>query len=191
MTYRSDLDALAARHAALSAMAADAAEQRDTAARMLADARARAKLPILDNIKVASPCTEPWANMPGDERVRACAKCKENVYNLSDMTREEAETLLRERNGKLCVRYFQRSDGTILLADCNVGRKRTRYRRALAVGIAASVAGGIGGVARHVSHSHDKDEIVGKWAEVQEVQGGAVADPAPAPVAPPATTATR
>jgi hypothetical protein len=142
MTYRDDLTALAARHAALETELADKTREVEQASRLLAEARARARLPVLDNIRVAAPCSADWAKMTGDERVRHCGDCKKNVYNLSDMTRDEAEALIIAKEGRLCVRYFQRADGTILLKDCSVGVARRRKRRVIAAGAAALLAGG-------------------------------------------------
>ncbi len=82
----------------------------------------------LDNIKVASPCSADWNEMFGNERKRFCGECKLNVYNLSGMTRYDAENLLVVSEGSLCVRYFQRSDGTILTADCPVGWAKVKQR---------------------------------------------------------------
>ncbi|HTR54337.1 MAG TPA: hypothetical protein VMJ10_26775 [Kofleriaceae bacterium] len=146
MSYRDDVDALAARHAALDAQAAEATRQRDDAARLLAEARTRASLPVLDNLRIASPCSESWDEMTGDDRVRACAKCNQNVYNLTAMTRDEAEALIVSRAGQLCARYYQRTDGTILLADCTIGVRNKRRRRwiAAAIGATAGLASGVG-----------------------------------------------
>ena len=83
MSYRNDLDALAARHDALEAEVATATRERDAASVLLEEARQRAKLPILDNIRVATPCSADWNAMTGDDRVRACGSCKKHVYNLS------------------------------------------------------------------------------------------------------------
>ena len=110
------------------------------------------RLPVLDRIQVASPCSASWSQMTGDDRTRHCGACDKDVYNLSGMTREEAEALIVERNGELCVRYYQRTDGTILLADCTVGVRRKRDRRRTATRAAALVAGGLaaaGAVALH------------------------------------------
>jgi hypothetical protein len=166
MSYRNDVDALAARHAALEAEAEQAARRRDEARALLDEARR----PVLENLRVASPCSEAWAQMDGDDRVRACAKCQQNVYNLSGMTRAEVETLVRDRNGgRLCVRYFQRFDGTILLADCELGRKSKRNRRFVAAGIAASVAAGISGYGMHATAKHHEvHELAGEM-----IMGGA------------------
>jgi hypothetical protein len=75
----------------------------------------------LDNIHVASPCPANWNEMYGNERKRFCGDCKLNVYNLSDMTRQEAENLLLNSEGRLCVRFFRRADGTVLTKNCPIG----------------------------------------------------------------------
>jgi hypothetical protein len=82
----------------------------------------------LDNIKIASPCTADWKFMLGNDLVRYCGQCDKNVYNLSAMTREQAEALIRRMEGRLCVRYYMRSDGTVLNADCPVGLRAVRQR---------------------------------------------------------------
>jgi hypothetical protein len=142
--YRNDLDALAARHDALAAEVAGKTKELTEAAHMLEQARAHARLPVLDNLRIASPCTADWAAMTGDDRVRACSLCNKNVYNLSEMTREEAQALLLEKEGKLCARYYQRKDGTILLKDCEVGVSKKRRRRWIAAGASALLASGAG-----------------------------------------------
>jgi hypothetical protein len=142
MTYRNDLEALAARHDALATEVATKTKELDAARQLLDDAKQRAKLPVLPNIRVASPCPADWNQMTGDDRVRACAQCNKSVYNLSNMTRDEAEALIVAKEGKLCVRYFQRKDGTILMKDCVVGVAQKRKRRVIAAGAAALLAGG-------------------------------------------------
>ncbi len=82
----------------------------------------------LDNLRIASPCPANWNAMQGDERKRYCSECKLNVYNLSGMTRYDAEHLLRISEGRVCVRYFQRADGTILTQDCPVGWAKVKQR---------------------------------------------------------------
>jgi hypothetical protein len=144
MAYRDDLIALAARHDALAAEVARKTRELEASGRLLEQARARARLPVLDDIHVASPCTADWNRMTGDDRSRRCAQCRLTVYNLSGMTRDQAEALIVERNGDLCVRYFQRRDGTILLADCGVGASRRARRRWLAAGAVTLAATGAG-----------------------------------------------
>lgn len=138
MTFRSDLDALRARHDALESEVATRQKELLETRRMIDEVQRRASLPVLDNIRVAAPCSADWGRMTGDERVRACGDCNKNVYNLSGMTREEAEALILEKEGRLCVRYYRRADGTILFGDCTVGARFRRGRRVLA-GVAALI----------------------------------------------------
>ena len=91
----------------------------------------------LDNIHIASPCPANWDEMYGDDRKRFCGDCKLNVYNLSGMTRDEAESLIMNAEGRLCVRIYRRADGSVITSDCPVGwekiKQRTRvYATALA-----------------------------------------------------------
>ncbi len=97
----------------------------------------RQTLPVLDNVRIAAPCNMSWDAMKGDERVRFCGKCEKHVYNLSNMTRQEGEQLVRDKEGSLCVRFYQRVDGTVLSSDCPVGKRRLRFRR-LAVATAGA-----------------------------------------------------
>ncbi len=75
----------------------------------------------IDELQVASPCSAPWTDMTGSDTVRLCSQCEKNVYDLSLLTRAEAAQLIREKEGKLCIRFFKRADGTVLTADCPKG----------------------------------------------------------------------
>lgn len=76
----------------------------------------------LDDVQIASPCPVPWDSMTGDERVRFCPQCQLNVFNLSAMTREEAEAIVRQREvARVCIGFYRRPDGTLLTRDCPVG----------------------------------------------------------------------
>lgn len=147
MSYREDLDALAHRCEALERQANATQEELKEAREMLAQAKANRRVSVLDNIHVAAPCSADWAKMKGDERARHCAECDKNVFDLSSLTRDEAEALILSKEGKLCVRFYQRADGTILTADCPDGVKRRRRKRRVmaaafgAFGAAAAVAG--------------------------------------------------
>lgn len=159
MSYRDDLDALAARHDALDVEVAEKTRERDKAASALADANERAKLPVLPNIRVATPCHADWNQMVGDDRVRHCASCDKDVFNLSSMTRDQAEALVLAKAGNLCARYYQRKDGTILLADCAVGIAQKRKRRVIAAGAAMLLAGG--GAAAWLAKRSQPQETMG------------------------------
>jgi len=157
--YRNELDALRERKETLEQEIARLKQQTDqlealrsreqelerelaSVAQKLGPSAARRSLPMLDQVRVASPCNASWDEMLGDERVRFCMSCEKNVYNLSAMARDEAERLLQERIGKdLCVRFYQRADGTIMTEDCPVGvKKKRRKKLALAVAGAGAMA---------------------------------------------------
>ena len=97
---------------------------------------------LLANVRVASPCPARWADMAGDDRARFCAQCQKHVYNLSEMTAEAAADLIRAKEGKLCVRFYERADGTVLTADCPVGAAAIgrRMKRLIAVGLGLLVS---------------------------------------------------
>jgi hypothetical protein len=77
----------------------------------------------LDHVEVASPCARvAWEDMHpvgAGDRVRRCDECALDVHDLSALTRDEAEALLRASDGRrLCVRLFRREDGRVLTSDC-------------------------------------------------------------------------
>jgi hypothetical protein len=86
-------------------------------------------LPILsnlDDLRIASPCDASWDDMrplttSDGERARSCAACDKNVYDLSSMTRADALALIERHEGRCCVRFYRRVDGTVLTEDCPVG----------------------------------------------------------------------
>lgn len=144
----------------------------------------------LEQVKVAAPCPADWGRMVGDERVRYCDRCSLHVYNLSGMTRREAEAFVTNSEGRLCVRFYRRPDGTILTRNCPVGLSALRRRAAhAATAVLTAVLGfltGLGldfGAARALSPS-----VVGGSAapappvngadaggaddDVQEIMGG-------------------
>ena len=82
----------------------------------------------LDHVRVAAPCSADWDQMIGNERARFCGQCNLNVYNLSSMTRSEAEGLIARSEGRLCVRFYRRADGSILTENCPVGLRAIRRR---------------------------------------------------------------
>ncbi len=71
----------------------------------------------LESLSIISPCAAPWDSMPGDNRVRFCGQCNLHVYNLSGMTREEAETLVGGQQERMCVRMLKRSGGSVQTQD--------------------------------------------------------------------------
>jgi hypothetical protein len=101
----------------------------------------------LNNVRVAAPCPADWDSMYGNERVRFCEQCQLNVYNLSEMPRAEAEELIGRAEGRLCVRYYRRNDGSILTQNCPVGLRRLKRRLSrVATAVGSSVLSFLAGV---------------------------------------------
>lgn len=102
---------------------------------------------LLNNVKIASPCPANWDEMYGNDRQRFCAECKLNVYNLSNMTQREAENFLIKSEGRTCVKFYRRTDGSILTKDCPVGwqayKTRISKRTAAFVSVIAGIFGGV------------------------------------------------
>ena len=84
----------------------------------------------LSHVKIAAPCTADWDQMFSfeNDRVRFCSQCNLNVYNLSAMTQGEAAALVYRTEGRLCVRFHRRSDGTVLTQNCPVGLRAIKRR---------------------------------------------------------------
>lgn len=82
----------------------------------------------LDTVQTASPCPADWDKMSGDEQRRFCGECGLHVYNISAMTRPEAEALIIGSTGRLCIGIYRRADGTIITRDCPVGMRAVRQR---------------------------------------------------------------
>lgn len=93
----------------------------------------------LNDLKRSSPCAADWNEMYGSGRKRFCGDCRLNVYNLSGMTREEAETLIMNAEGRLCVRFYKRADGSVMTRDCPVGWAKVKQRTRVFVTAAFSL----------------------------------------------------
>ena len=93
----------------------------------------------IHEVKIASPCTASWEQMMGNEQVRFCDQCEKNVYNLSSMSPRQAEALIRQKEGQLCVRLYRRRDGTVLTDNCPVGFRAARRWLVARVGAVAAV----------------------------------------------------
>lgn len=75
-------------------------------------------LQSLDVIRIKTPCQMDWDLMTGDDQSRHCDHCEKNVYNIAEMSEQQAIDLINEKEGKVCLRLFRRPDGTVVTADC-------------------------------------------------------------------------
>lgn len=128
----------------------------------------------LEDIRIASPCNASWDAMTGDDRVRFCGSCQKNVFNLSNMSRDDAEALIEKTEGRVCVRFYRRRDGTVLTQDCPVGLRAVRRRLAL---IGAGLAAGLGllaaflGLRRDDRRDWNVDGVMGAMVAPPDVMG--------------------
>ena len=57
--------------------------------------------------------------MDGDDRERFCMQCSKTVFNISDLSKKEANQFLIEKVGvDTCVKFYRRQDGTIKTDNC-------------------------------------------------------------------------
>jgi hypothetical protein len=183
MAYRGDVAALETRRAlleqrifelrakareldGLKGQEAELQQQLASTTALLEKMAPRRALPVLDAVKIASPCSADWSSMKGDDRVRFCGGCEKNVYNLSAMDRADAEALLRAKEGNLCARLYRRSDGTVITADCPVGAKRVRRRKLALAAVGGSVLSAMAmlGVRYTLTATMGEPAVMGKMA---------------------------
>ena len=71
----------------------------------------------LDQVKVAIPCAARWDQMTGTKTHRFCQHCQKTVHDLSAMPLADAERLLCQSAGSLCIRYVKGIDGQVQTLD--------------------------------------------------------------------------
>jgi len=94
---------------------------------------------ILDSVRIATPCSAKWEEMSGDDRARFCGQCALHVYNFENMTSVEVRELVMKTEGRVCGRFYRRTDGTMVTSDCPVAFDKLKFR----LGLAASAIVGI------------------------------------------------
>lgn len=101
----------------------------------------KTSLKLLDEIHIAEPCPVSWDGMTGNDRVRHCRECNQQVFDLSALTAEEGVRLIEESEGRVCVRFYRRTDGKIVTRDCVSARCWIYLRRSFirATGAVASL----------------------------------------------------
>lgn len=104
----------------------------------------------LEHLRTRKPCEADWDSMRGNDRVRFCEHCAKSVHDLSTMTRKDALRLVRESEGRLCVRYVTLPGGRVKTLDApgplhQISRRASRvaagaFGAALAVTSSAAAA---------------------------------------------------
>lgn len=86
----------------------------------------------LDVINIATPCHENWEAMHGGAEKRFCDSCEKHVFNLSEMTLDEAREVVTQYAGSaegLCVRYNRDQNGKMVTTDRSEYEGDTRQHR--------------------------------------------------------------
>ena len=122
----------------------------------------------LDRIKIATPCPITWEQMAGNERVRFCQHCQLNVYNISALSKPEAEALVFNAAGRVCARLYRRSDGTVMTQDCPVGLRAVRMKVSRAAAAVLALIGSLAPVAFAQEKSGKKDSCVSQTRITQK-----------------------
>ena len=99
----------------------------------------------LEQIDVPNPCPANWSAMTGDRRGRFCQHCQKTVHNLSAMSRDEAERLVCQAAGSLCVRYAVTTDGRVMTLDYPTisGKRGWSWRVWSVIGLAGALVTGV------------------------------------------------
>lgn len=104
----------------------------------------------LDVIQVSKPCVASWDAMAGGDQKRFCSHCQKFVHNLSAMNEIEAERLVCQNAGDLCVRFSRDAQTRQVLTLDYEKREMPSRRRAMAViasiGAAAVAAATFGAI---------------------------------------------
>jgi ankyrin repeat protein len=152
-----------------------------------------------DRVTIPAPCDADWDSMIGNDRVRLCEHCNLHVTNLSSLTRQEARRLVARSEGRLCVRFGQRPDGTALTKQMphkfhQIGHRVSRvaagaFMAALSVATAAAQSEPLSD--QNNSKILQVERLKAKPAENSASISGTVCDPNGAVVPNAAVTLTR
>src|SRR5262249_52164143 len=79
--------------------------------------RMASKTDYLERVYVVSPCKANWESMAGTDQARHCAECNRQVYDLSKMTRRQAEHLIIITQGRFCARITRGPNGDVVTQE--------------------------------------------------------------------------
>ena len=65
-------------------------------------------------LQIGTPCPKRWDDMSGDAKRRFCQHCQLHVHNLSAMKPGERSQFVTESDGRACISYEIRPDGTMV-----------------------------------------------------------------------------
>lgn len=68
-------------------------------------------------LQIHKPCPKSWSQLVGDERRRFCSECSLHVHNAEELTRNEAQALVSEARGRVCMRVSYDPSGAPIFRD--------------------------------------------------------------------------
>src|SRR5262249_48446420 len=89
----------------------------------------------------------------GKDQVRSGGPCRKNVYNLSKMTRSQAEALVAASHGDMCPRFIRLPDGTIKTEEPHSGLGLLERRASPVAAAVVTAVLGVGPVAAALPRS--------------------------------------
>lgn len=94
---------------------------------------------LLAQISIPVPCPVKWETMTGNDTVRDCSQCARKVYNLSAMTKFEAERFLQINGTSQCIQFYRRPDGKIMTERCPAFLRKMRREAQIAASFLAGL----------------------------------------------------
>lgn len=132
---------------------------------------------LLDSIQVREPCNSDWDSMIGNDQVRFCEHCALSVHDLSQMTRKRARRLVAKSNGRLCVRYQRRPDGSLVTRMpqklFHISRRASRIA-AGAFSATLSLSGAVAATAKERSNVYQGRALVAYQDQSRQVYTGSI-----------------
>lgn len=129
-----------------------------------------------DALSIPTPCPADWQTMTGDRRRRFCEECNKYVYDLSAMSRDEAEALVARFEGRLCARFERDADGVIITDDLHAAPQLISRRVSpVAAALVTAIIGLSGNVMAMTTHASAPVAIhaqSGKDDRAPQPQGG-------------------
>ncbi|MBX3114779.1 MAG: hypothetical protein KF836_09465 [Fimbriimonadaceae bacterium] len=65
-----------------------------------------------NDVRIAKPCPKDWNEMTGDDQSRFCSHCEKSVHNLAELSAGDAEQLLCNTSGRVCIRMVSGPQGS-------------------------------------------------------------------------------
>ncbi len=96
--------------------------------------------PRLKNLQLVHPCPINLAGLDPAEKENFCKSCNKEVYNLSVLSSDEAETLLEEKGREACVMFVRKNDGRIVTDNCPTFLRPLRRSARVAISLVSLIS---------------------------------------------------